>query len=99
MPKIKLSLDHDLSQQDARSRVQVLVQEMQKAGGKWTQRWTSQQRLMFFIELTGGTVIGEVLIQKHKIAVTINLPWTLQLFANRIQRSIEASAHEALNGI
>jgi len=97
MPKITLSLDHDLTQQQARHRVQILLQEMQKAGGKWTQRWTSPQRLMFFVELTGGTAIGEVLVQQEKILVTINLPVSLTLFTNRIQRSIEASAREALN--
>jgi hypothetical protein len=98
MPKLSLTLDHDLTLQQARRRVQILLQEMQKAGGKWTQRWTSQQRLMFFVELSGGLISGKVTIQKHKIAVTITLPWTMQLFANRIQRSIEHSARQALNG-
>jgi hypothetical protein len=98
MYRLNLSFDHQLNHEEARQRVETLLEQARQSGGRWTQRWTRPDRLQFRAKLVGGTVSGEVTIHQERIAVTISLPWSLQFLAGRIQQSIEQSAREVLNG-
>ena len=96
MATIAVSVEHRLPQDEAKRRVETLLQHVRDLGGTWSQRWSGDSCLSIEGQLKGQSVIGDVFVHDRAVNATINLPWTLAVFASRIKRDLEQAACQAL---
>jgi hypothetical protein len=99
MPKIKLSVPHQLGQDEAKNRVSKLIAESRdKFGDKVTdlkEAWTENTD-NFSFDAMGFAVDGQLNVQGNAVMIDINLPWAALPFKGRIESEILKHAKELL---
>lgn len=99
MPNIKLSVPHQLTPDEAKSRVSRLIAESRgKFGDKVSnlqEAWTGNVD-HFSFKAMGFAVDGKLEVQATAVAIDINLPWAALPFKSRLESEIVRHAEELL---
>jgi hypothetical protein len=99
MPKINLSVPHQLSQDEAKSRIVKLIAESrEKFDGKVTdleESWNGNIDTFRFRAL-GFAVDGCLDVQPSEVIISINFPWAAMPFKGRLESEILKHARELL---
>lgn len=98
MPKLSVSIPHQLSRQEARSRVGQLVdQSRQQLDGLGTldERWDGDI-LNFKGSALGVSVTGAVHVEDQEVRLEVDLPWQLAMFSATVKQRIEQEGRKLL---
>ncbi len=99
MPKIKVSVPHQLGQDEAKSRISKLIAETRvQFGGKVTdleEAWTGNIDVFRFRAM-GFAVEGQLEVQPAELRIDIHLPWAALPFKGRVESEILKHARELL---
>jgi hypothetical protein len=99
MPKIKLSVPHQLGQNEAKSRIARLIAETRgKFGDKVTdleEVWTGNIDAFSFRTM-GFDIDGELIVEHAELVIDINFPWLALPFKSRVESEILKHARELL---
>jgi len=99
MPKIKLSVPHQLGQDEAKSRISKLIADSRaKFGDKVTdleETWTGNTDV-FSLRVMGFSIDGRLDVQPSEVLIDINFPWAAVLFKDRVESEILKHARELL---
>jgi hypothetical protein len=99
MPKINLSVPHQLGQDEAKSRISKLITESRgQFGGKVTdleEEWTGNTDAFRFRAM-GFAVDGQIEVQPAEVRIDVNLPWAALPFKGRVESEILKHARELL---
>jgi hypothetical protein len=99
MPKIKVSVPHNLGQDEAKSRVSKLIAESRsKFGDKVTdleESWTGNTDA-FSLRVMGFSIDGKLDVQPAEVLIDINFPWAALPFKSRVESEIVKHARELL---
>jgi len=99
MPKIQLSVPHQLGQDEAKSRVSKLIAETRgRFGGRVTdleEAWTGNIDAFHFRAM-GFAVDGQIEVQPAEVRIDVDLPWAALPFKGRIESEILKHARELL---
>jgi hypothetical protein len=99
MPKISLSVPHQLGQDEAKSRITRLIAESRSQFGDKVsdlqETWTGNIDAFRF-GVMGFSVEGQLDVQPSELRVEIQLPWAALPFKNRIESEIIKHARELL---
>ena len=99
MPKIKLSVPHQLGQDEAKSRVSKLIADSRgQFGDKVTdleEAWTGNIEAFSFRAM-GFAVDGQLDVQPAEVLIDINIPWAALPFKGRVESEILKHARELL---
>ena len=96
---IRLSVPHNLTQQEARTRIQNGIAKLrQQHGNKASniiETWT-QDHLDFEVTAMGQHVRGQVEVRPQDVELQLELPWMLAMLAGRIQKEVETEGRKLL---
>lgn len=96
---MEFNLKHQFSKEEARRRVQLMLDEMRsKLGDKATideERWEGDT-LHFATTVEKQQISGTVAVSEQAYDIVIKLPLMLRLFEGRIKKEVEAQAAVAL---
>lgn len=98
MIPISGSVSHRLSKTEVRQVIEQFIERFHALNGvvgELRAHW-SGDRVRFEITLGGRSSSGEVEVREWSVAYTVNLPWTLALFATRIKQIVEESGRKML---
>src|SRR5665213_1920811 len=99
MPKIQLSVAHNLGQEEAQRRAVKLISETREQfGGKVTdldESWNGNIETFSFRAL-GFAVSGKMEVQPASLEIEINLPMAAMLFKSRVENEILTHAKSVL---
>jgi hypothetical protein len=99
MPKIKLSVPHQLGQDEAKSRVARLIAETRgQFGDRVTgleEAWTGNIDAFRFRAM-GFVVDGQLEVEADEVRIDINLPWAALPIKGRVESEILKHARELL---
>jgi hypothetical protein len=99
MPKINLTVPHQLGQDEAKNRLSKLIAETRgQFGDKVTdlhEEWTGYIDTFSFRTM-GMAVAGRLEVQPAGLLVDVNLPWAALPFKCRIESEIVKHARELL---
>ena len=99
MLKIKLSVPHQLGQEEAKSRVSKLIAESRgQFGDRVTdleEAWTGNSSAFRF-RVMGFAVDGQLEVQPAEVRIDLNLPWAALPFKSRVEGEILRHARELL---
>ena len=99
MPKLSISLPHQLDRAEARKRTQeCIAQVRQQYGGtlgRVEERWNGDT-LDFALVAMGTSISGQAHVEDQAVRLEIQLPWVLSMFAERIKQSIEQQGRKLL---
>jgi len=99
MPKIKVSVPHNLGQDEAKSRVTRLIAESrEKFGDKVSdlrETWNGHLDTFSFRAM-GFSVDGQLDVQPSEVRIEINFPWAALPFKGRVENEIVKHAEELL---
>jgi hypothetical protein len=99
MPKIKLSVPHQLGQDVAKSRISKLIADTRgQFGDRVTdlqEAWTGHTDAFRFRAM-GFAVDGQLDVQPTEVRIDINLPWAALPFKSRVESEILKHARELL---
>jgi hypothetical protein len=98
MPQIKVTLDHELGKQEARQRVDRWLRNAGSSDllSPLTYDWIDKSTATFELVVKKARVNGEIVVQAASIAVTVQLPWMLAVFARPIKKQIRQQAERVL---
>lgn len=98
MIPISGSVSHRLSKAEVRKMIEQFIERFHALNGvvgELREQW-SGDRLWFEITLGGKSTSGEIEVREWSVVYTVNLPWTLALFATRIKQLVEESGRKLL---
>ena len=99
MPKIKVSVPHNLSQDEAKSRISRLVADSRaKFGDKVSdlkEAWTGNVDAFSFSAM-GFSIDGQLEVQPAEVVIDINFPWAAIPFKSLVESEIIKHARELL---
>jgi len=99
MPKISLSVRHQLSQEEAKQRLARLAAEVRaKNSGHVTdiaESWNGYVDTFSFRAL-GFSVSGSVEVREAEVVVEMKVPLAALMFKSRVEREVLAHARQAL---
>jgi predicted NBD/HSP70 family sugar kinase len=99
MPKIQLSVPHQLGQEEAKSRVSKLIADTRsRFGDRVTdveEAWTGNIDAFRFRAM-GFAVDGRLDVQPAEVRIDINLPWAALPFKERVESEVLKHARELL---
>lgn len=99
MPSIKVSVPHQLTQEEAKIRISKLIADSRvKFDGQVSglqENWTGYTDNFRFSAM-GFSVDGKLEVQPADVLVEINLPWPALGFKSRIENEIVKHARELL---
>ena len=99
MPKIKVSVPHQLGQDEAKTRISKLIAESRdQFGGKVTNLAEAWNGYMdnFRFRAMGFDVDGQLDVQPNEVRIEVNLPWAALPFKGRVESEILKHAQELL---
>jgi hypothetical protein len=99
MPKIELSVPHQLSREDVKSRIVHSLAEAQKRfAGDVTQVADSWNGYVdeFSFKAMGFSIAGRLEVEPAQVAIHLQLPWAAYPFKHRIESEILAHARQLL---
>jgi hypothetical protein len=92
MPAIKFSLPHQLSHQDARSKVRRLFPELRQKYGQYiedaSESW-SGDHCDFRLRILGMNATGRLDVLANRVDIELDLPWAAMMFKDKIQQTIQ----------
>jgi hypothetical protein len=99
MPNLKLSVPHQLGQDEARTRLAKLIADSrEKFGGKVSdlkESWTGNTD-NFSMSVMGFAIDGRLDVQPSEVSIDINFPWAALPFKGRLESEIIKHARELL---
>jgi hypothetical protein len=99
MPKISLSVPHQLSQETAKNRISGLIADSRErfAGqiSQASESWNGYVDDISFQAL-GFSVTGKIDVQPNEVLIELNLPLAAYPLKGRIEKEILAHARELL---
>jgi len=99
MPKINLSIPHQLSQEEAKSRISRLMAEGRTQASDRisdvVETWTGYVATFSF-RVRGFSVAGKLEVQPGQVVVDLNLPWAALPFKGRIEEELRQRARQLL---
>jgi hypothetical protein len=99
MPKIQLSVPHQLGQGEARTRISKLIAESRvKFGDKvtdLTETWTGYVDAFSFRTM-GFDIDGRLEVEEFQVMIDINFPWLALPFKGQVENAILKHARELL---
>jgi hypothetical protein len=99
MPKIHLSVPHDLGQEEAKKRVANLIAETRAQLGAQVSdvadAWTGWVNTISFRAL-GFSVAGKLEVQPAQLLIDLQLPFAALPFKGRVESEILAHARQLL---
>ena len=99
MPKIQLSVPHQLGQDEAKSRVSKLIADScAQFGDKVSdleEAWTGYIEAFRFRAM-GFAIDGRLDVQPAEVLIEINIPWAAAPFKGRVESEILKHARELL---
>lgn len=99
MPKISLSIPHQLSQEEAKTRISRLIAENRAKGfdevSAVTETWTGYVDTFSF-RARGFAVSGRLEVQAAQLVVDVHLPFLALPFKGRIEEELLARARQLL---
>lgn len=99
MPKIKLSVPHRLSQDEAKSRLTRLLAESRAQFGQHVsdvqEAWAGNVDTFSFSAM-GFDVDGRLDVQPAELLIDINIPWAALPFKGRVESEILKHAQQLL---
>jgi hypothetical protein len=99
MPKIKLSVPHQLGQAEAKSRISKLIADSRdKFGDRVTdveEAWTGNIDAFHFRAM-GFAIDGRLEVQPAEVLIDIDLPWAALPFKGRVESELLKHARELL---
>jgi hypothetical protein len=99
MPKITLTVPHQLGQDEAKSRISKLLADTRaQFGNKITdveEAWTGNTDAFRFRAM-GFTIDGQLEVQPAGVRIDINLPWAALPFKSRVESEILKHARALL---
>jgi predicted NBD/HSP70 family sugar kinase len=99
MPKINLSVSHNLSQEEAKRRISTLLADSRtRFAGKVsdvTESWSGYVD-SFSFEAMGFSVTGKLDVQPAEVHVEMNIPWAAYPLKGRVEDEIRKHARELL---
>jgi hypothetical protein len=99
MPKINLSVPHQLTQEEAKNRIASLIADSRtKFAGKVSNAAESWNGFVdaFSFDAMGFSVKGKLDVQPAQLLVELNLPLAAYPFKGRIESEILAHARQLL---
>jgi predicted NBD/HSP70 family sugar kinase len=99
MPKIELTVAHQLGQEEARNRITSLMADSRtRFAGKISnvaETWNGYVDAFSF-EAMGFSVTGKLEVQPGQVLVEMHLPWAAYPFKARIENEILTHARQLL---
>jgi putative polyhydroxyalkanoate system protein len=99
MPRLTVSVPHQLSRTEARRRILEGVEQLQARHGsalsRLEQRWTGDT-LDFTVTALGQTLTGQVFVEEKEVRLEVVLPWMLAVLAGALKPQIEQKARKWL---
>ena len=99
MPKIDLSVVHNLGQEEAKKRISSLIADsrVRFAGrvSNMAESWNGYVDVFSF-DAMGFSVNGKLDVQSTQVLIELNLPWAAYPFKARIEQEILTHARELL---
>jgi hypothetical protein len=99
MPKINLSIPHNLSQEEAKNRITGLIADCRnKFAGRVSnvaESWTDSANAFSF-QAMGFSVSGKMEVRPDRVLVEMNLPLAAYPFKARIENEILTHARQLL---
>lgn len=96
---VSLSIPHDLTQAEARQRLQTGLTDLRsKFGDKATaihEQWTDN-RLDFAVTAMNQSITGRVDVTPSDVKVEVDLPWMLAMLAGKFKGRVEEEARKML---
>ena len=96
---LTVSISHRLSQEEATTRIRNGVANYrQQYAGKFAsveEKWTDR-RMDFKLGVMGQSVTGRVEVQPQTVELTIELPWILAAFAEKIRGQLQREGQKLL---
>ncbi len=100
MPSLKLNVPHQLSQEEALSRIKNLLtkvkQEQQDKISNLKEEWKDDTGNFEFTAM-GFDLSGAIKVQPSHIEIDANVPFAVTLFKGKIQEMIDKKAKELLS--
>ena len=101
MAQINLSWPHQLPPPEVRQRVETLGNELLQRYASYVERVERNWRgdvLSFALHRGWQSVTGTLCIERGLVRLELKLPWSLALFASRVQQHIDAEGRRLLAG-
>jgi hypothetical protein len=99
MPKIKLSVPHQVGQDEARRRISKLIADTRGQFGdkvsNLEESWNGNVE-NFRFRAMGFDVDGQLDVQPAEVRIKVNIPWAAVLFKDRVESEILKHARELL---
>lgn len=99
MPKINFEIPHQMSNEEAKDRLQRFVESLeskfQDSVGDLQQSWNGDQ-LDFGFKTYGIKVAGKIASEEQRVAVDIDLPISAMMFKGKIQSEIQKQLERLL---
>jgi hypothetical protein len=96
---ISLSLPHDLTQAEARARIEKGVADLRKTFGSRVseveERWT-ENHLDFHVRAAGQEITGRLDVLPQQVNLAVDLPWMLGLLAGKFTQEVEQRGRKLL---
>jgi putative polyhydroxyalkanoate system protein len=99
MPKLSVSVPHNLTQQEATQRLQNRLQELQQQHGDRVQGLESQwdeNRLKCSFSTMGVNVRAEITVEPSQVTIDTELPMIALMFKGLIEQQIRNELGQAL---
>jgi hypothetical protein len=99
MPKISLSVAHQLSQEEAKNRIAGLIADSRdRFAGQVSQVAESWNGYVdaFSFHAMGFSVTGQLDVQAAQVLIELDLPWAAYPFKGRIENEILTHARQLL---
>ncbi|HVT90276.1 MAG TPA: polyhydroxyalkanoic acid system family protein [Tepidisphaeraceae bacterium] len=96
---ISLSLPHDLTQVEARARIEKGIANARATYGsrlgEVQEKWTDNH-LDFHVRAAGQQVTGRLDVLPHDVKLEVDLPWMLALLAGKFTQQVEQEGQKLL---
>jgi hypothetical protein len=99
---LTLSIPHRLTQAEARARLQKGIAELRAKHGKNLgeihETWTPppDHHADFRLSAMGQSITGQLDVEPDAVKLSVDLPWMISLFAEKLQPQIEAEGRKML---
>ncbi len=100
MPQMNLAIDHALSRDEARQRLQRLIEVVKDAYGgqvkNLQENWT-EHAVEFSFSAMGFSTSGKVQVEETHVAIESKLPLAAVMFRGKIEETIRHQVGRALS--
>jgi hypothetical protein len=96
---VSISIPHNLTQDEARRRIQLRISELRSQFGHKVgavqEQWTDNH-LVFDVAAMGQHVHGRMDVEPAAIHLEVDLPWMMSLLAGRLQKEVQEEGRKLL---